>query len=704
MPLNELDLDTRTAEQIVSEAKRRIPSYTPEWTDQNESDPGMALVELFGWISEMIIYRLNQVPEKNYRKFLQLLGISLRPATAARADLAFKLTTPTPPDDGFVVIPQGTQVSLSDGVEGGPVIFETEETMYAVGPELTDIQSFDSARFVLIDEEHRGAGQKFFAFGDGPPRRGSALYLGFNGPLPQSEQRHVTLALFVFSEELAAGRKALLAPELDGHAEDENAADSVADQAPKSADLPPARMMWEFLAGENDWRPLVAVEDFTEYLTRSGKVRFRVPGAMHPQLIGQLRRGGEEKKRFWVRLRIVDLLGGGYQTLPQLENVAVNTVGAVNAITVTDELLGASDGSMDQRFQLARQPVEPGSLVLAVFESDRERKFVTWKRVEDFAKSQRDSRHYTLNALTGEIGFGDGTRGMIPPRLPAGEDETTREKDAPNIRALRYRWGGGARGNAGAGKITGLESAIPLVEKVINPRPAEGGADMESLEDAKKRAPETIRTRSRAVTGSDFEALARQTPGAHIKRARALPGHHPNFAPPRPAGDETEATPVRIPGVVTVVVVPAAAPNVAKPMPTEETLARVGRHLNRHRLITTELFVAPPKYREVTVEVSVKVKRTANLREVEEKLQRRLLAYFHPLTGGAENEGWEFGRKIEFSKTFSQIFNTPGVASVESDTMRTKLDETPHDSCKDIPLAPDEIVFSTKHLLTLNYE
>ncbi len=423
-----------------------------------------------------------------------------------------------------------------------------------------------------------------------------------------------------------------------------------------------------------------------------------------------------------LRRRCGDVRGGGSLAPPLLENVAVNVVAATNAITVENELLGASDGSANQIFQLARQPVVPGSLRLEVFETEPGRllakpladaaaveknattpRFVEWHRVEDFAASKRTDRHFTLNALTGEIVFGDGVHGMIPPRLAAGDDDATREKDAPNIRALSYQWGGGSRGNAGAGKITGLETPILYVEKVTNPRAAEGGSDQETLDEAKRRAPATIRTQSRAVTGSDFEELAKQTPGAHIKRARALPGHHPEIEPSRPAGTETEATPVRIPGVVTVVVVPAGAPDNPKPMPTEETLARVGRFLNRLRLITTELFVAPPKYRRVTVEVEVIAERTRSLREVEEKLQEALRRYFHPLTGGASGEGWEFGRKILFSETFSQIINTPGVASADSTSMRTKVDDIPYEPCTDIKLAADEIVFSTEHLLTVTY-
>ena len=68
-----------------------IPRYAPEWTNHNPSDPGITLLELAAWMTDLIIYRLNQVPDKNYVAFLNLLGIRLRPPRSARGLLQFKL-------------------------------------------------------------------------------------------------------------------------------------------------------------------------------------------------------------------------------------------------------------------------------------------------------------------------------------------------------------------------------------------------------------------------------------------------------------------------------------------------------------------------------------------------------------------------------------------------------------------------------------
>ncbi len=69
------NLDDRSFADLINEAKSLIPIYNKEWTNHNPSDPGITLLELFAWLCEMVIYRINQIPDENYRRFLKLLGI-----------------------------------------------------------------------------------------------------------------------------------------------------------------------------------------------------------------------------------------------------------------------------------------------------------------------------------------------------------------------------------------------------------------------------------------------------------------------------------------------------------------------------------------------------------------------------------------------------------------------------------------------------
>ncbi len=124
MSLQAPNLDDRRFQDIVDETKLLIPKYCPEWTNHNLSDPGVALIELFAWMSETLLYRLNQVPDRFYTKFLELMGIAPFPPTAAQADLTFWLSTVL---DEPVTVRAGTQVGAPGA--GSPVVFETVEDL-----------------------------------------------------------------------------------------------------------------------------------------------------------------------------------------------------------------------------------------------------------------------------------------------------------------------------------------------------------------------------------------------------------------------------------------------------------------------------------------------------------------------------------------------------------------------------------------------
>ena len=94
MRLPAIQLDDRRFQDLVSEARLRIHRACPEWTEHNVSDPGITLIELFAWMTEMTIYRLNRVPDKLHVTLMELLGIRLDGPTAAHTRLRFRLSAP----------------------------------------------------------------------------------------------------------------------------------------------------------------------------------------------------------------------------------------------------------------------------------------------------------------------------------------------------------------------------------------------------------------------------------------------------------------------------------------------------------------------------------------------------------------------------------------------------------------------------------
>ena len=94
MSLPQVELDDRRFQDLVNEARTRIARACPEWTEHNVSDPGITLIELFAWMTDMLVYRLNRVPDKVHVALLELLGITLAPPAPAATDVRFRLAAP----------------------------------------------------------------------------------------------------------------------------------------------------------------------------------------------------------------------------------------------------------------------------------------------------------------------------------------------------------------------------------------------------------------------------------------------------------------------------------------------------------------------------------------------------------------------------------------------------------------------------------
>ena len=84
------NLDDKSFERIVEEARLLIPSTSPEWTDHNVHDPGITFTELFAWLAEIAHYRLNRTSAASYERFFSLMGVTPLPARAAEVSVAFE--------------------------------------------------------------------------------------------------------------------------------------------------------------------------------------------------------------------------------------------------------------------------------------------------------------------------------------------------------------------------------------------------------------------------------------------------------------------------------------------------------------------------------------------------------------------------------------------------------------------------------------
>lgn len=411
---------------------------------------------------------------------------------------------------------------------------------------------------------------------------------------------------------------------------------------------------WEYWNGA--WAPL-SVRDRSAGFTTSGLMQFLVPADAKPR---------EEfgRTRFWIRVRWES---GEYDRLPRLCRPLLNTVTAAQVVSIRDEVLGSSNGSERQRFRANRRPVLSGQR-LEVREPDQpspedldrivteegpdavreigvtgERardRWVRWHEVSDFYGSGPRDRHYVIDHLTGEVRFGDGITGMIPPARNG------------NILLASYRTGGGTAGNRPAESVTQLKTTVPYVAKVTNLQPAAGGAEAETMADLLGRAPREMRHRGRAVTREDYEDLALAA-SPRVARARCVPLHD---LAADPLGTRVE------PGTVSVLVVPRS--DVPKPVPSLELLEGVRQFLVRNGPPNARAVTVGPDYVRVSVTVEVGLASLEGAGLVESRLVDALERFLHPLRGGFEGAGWDYGRQPHKSDLYALIEGVPGVDHV----------------------------------------
>src|SRR4051812_44123763 len=118
MPIRPPSLDDRSFNDLVDELVARIPAHTPEWTSANPGDPGRTLIELFAWLGDTLLYRVNLIPERQRLAFLRLLGNPMRAAAAAQGIVSISVDD----DRNTTAAMLASRVTIK---ASGPSTFET---------------------------------------------------------------------------------------------------------------------------------------------------------------------------------------------------------------------------------------------------------------------------------------------------------------------------------------------------------------------------------------------------------------------------------------------------------------------------------------------------------------------------------------------------------------------------------------------------
>ena len=713
MPILPPLLDDRTWKDIRDEAIARAPIYTQEWTDFRPGDPGVALVELFAYMTEALIYRLNRVPDNSYLAFLNLLDMP--PISGEPARGIVQLAGPR--EIAAVTVPKATKL------KGGGAPFTTVDSLSALPIELhtfikegvpppsdPDLKAYaDAAWQEYVSRTGPKEGGKLKPINVKtsiyPPVDGQvtpiqqaadgALWIAvamrkndFDVKKPEraAELRRAlgeqVLSIGMAPVDLSGPRCTYCAQPADGGG---NRAQAGGMNRAEAAAAQSSVFRWEITAPQGTagagllqqpvldlngdglprYQHVALLSDSTSGLRRPGAIKLQLPPADTLYTWKQVKVGsktvpisyfpvagdfppvlddGELENRvlFWLRALPATAGSEAIHLRPKL-TVALSFVGP-NVVDVLQssrqerEAIGTGNGQAGQQFSLAKKPVIAGTMQLQVQEGNAT---VDWREVSSFdAASERDSV-YMLDRALGVISVGDGLQGRV---LPVG---------AAVIAS--YEYGGGLAGNLPAGALSTLEEKpTGLDSKVSNPVPTAGGSETETVEQARRRVPVRLRHQERAVTAEDFRELTLLTPGVSVGRAEVLPLYNPR--------DGKTA-----PGVVTVLVIPTEDPaHPRAPLPDANMRALVCAHLDKHRLITTELYVIGPTYRRIAVYAGVAVKSNFGIEDVRKWVRLALYQFLSPLAPfGPDGAGWPLGGRINRGAIEAAILQVNGVSYVE---------------------------------------
>ncbi len=663
-------LDDQTYEELLSEARNVISSTYPDWTNFNEHDPGVTLLELFAMLVESQQFYMDQIGRENRIKYLKLLGLKRRPKLPAQTRV-------------HVDSEYNLRLIKGSSLLAGDLRFEMLNNRCILAKDL-------KGAMAVCDEEKLDAvwlsGRRrerigFLPFGP-EPKEGNACVIVFNEAPPENDH----LALYVSIRQGEACRNPLS----------------------DTPFVPLCSLAYEYYSNEG-WKPLHQVTDETKGFLYDGFFRFSVG-----QKIPAAQLYGEEG--YFIRVRITE---GEYDIPPQITYMSMNIVAAVQRETVCEHVVfepkdgdrkdgrvicplstelallgetevyelrhkawfrltdfekdydpktkkafiavsepkdrkihklllihrrismwdesvvGEGTGFPEQEFSLEDTGICEDPITLLIEDEQQKNGYRLWERVDDFASSDPEDRHFVFDSESGIIRFGDGRRG----RVPEGE-----------IRLASCTRTEGRGGNIRKQRIERFMAPELLDIGVTNITEGWGGMDEESVDDAFLRARECLNHPITAVSSDDYERLAKNTPGLVIMDAKVI-----SAADVKRFRKNAEADAVHI------VVEPYG-------YETNRYLEKIYEknilnHIEPYRMLGTDVRIYFPAY--VDVEVYAELSCTSVFLDMEERVRQVIEAYF-------DERQKRFGESIIYSNFYGYLLSQDFITQVRSLSISSK--------------------------------
>ena len=657
-------------DQILSEALVRIPVHNPEYTNyQNNTDPGVTILQLFAFMVDNLSFIANQVPDQNRVKFLNLLGIPMLPPAAATGMVTFSndrgpLQTVTLPG-GLPVFAGATGFATSDGLDVLPVEAQVYiRAALSPGDQAKAQQTYTQLYAAFAGP---GTGLQFYQTQSFDPPATAA-----NLPVANLSDGSIvdrSLWIAILTRGVDAGANSAVLDEIAGKtltlgivpASDVN--ELVLPPASPGGAQPPASLVYEIATGKLNgtlpvYQRLDSIPD-GDPLTAPTLVQLNLPGrdSIGNWSLGPLEEGVGDfppalqdqnvEKRIvtWIRVRLP--LPSDAQApsaaVAKFNFVGINASKVTQQIAVPVEFVGTGTGEPDQSFTLMNTPVLTSTIQITI-------DGVLWTQTDDLLAAPSEvanaagSRVYIADSASGTITFGTGVHGARPP--------------AQSKIFAAYSYGGGVGGNVGIGAINSSPQ-LPAGFKITNPLPTSGGTAGESLDDAELRIPQFLQNAGRAVSATDFKDIVESTPGIDLGRVEIIPLYQPD-------------TGVSTPGVVTVMVIPNDPLTPQGPVPDRHFLQSVCSYLDPQRLVTTEVHVIGPDYQDLSVSVGFDIVPGKDVAVVRETVKAAIRDFLSPLTGGPGGTGWPLQKPVVDRELLARAARVDGVSDIRNVAMWDK--------------------------------
>lgn len=679
--LPDISLDDENYNEILDEAKNIIISLYPEWTDFNEHDPGITLLELFAMLKESQQFFADRIGEEHKKKYLKLLGVRRKSKQPARCLVQIRA------DENYRLL-------LNHKLDAESLCFENTRKKQTVRGDVSCCMAVCGGRM----EDVIGRGQlelenmlHFWAFGKNAEEK-NQFYLCFDEPLPLRSWMDLYIEAY---QGWPIKRNPLKGFNF----------------------VPPVHLKWQYYTKEG-WKTFGNVQDETWAFLFDGFIRFAVEEPMEEITVCGM-------KGYFIRAVLWE---GEYDVPPALTRISMNICEAVQKdtlaecivqenkkrsiridtelavlgqsevyigkgdifypaavfekkickeegnvkFTVKDErmadadrvlvvnrdlsylykrTIGTGNGFPYQEIDLEDLQVICESLEILVQDMENGDGFHLWHKVEDFANSSAEDRHYIFDSKRGILRFGDCIHGMAP------------EGDIILAGCARTM---GSGGNIKAGKIRcfrmeGLEKIG--ISNICN---GIGGCDEESLEESFLRAKRYIKESGCAVTARDYESYAGQTPGLMIESCKVL--HTDDIRKFVKKVDETAVYMVVKPYVRSMG--EWAEKNYAQ---------NIKGCLEHYRMIGSRVVLFFPEYVEVEVYVEVTVK--PQYHHIEDRVRQAVRDFF-------DTYKEEFGGVIAYSRLYGFLDSREFILGVRSLNMEYRGSGAKQNADGDILLSP----------------